>query len=84
MFRIRERVLSRGDLIGLIEQFELYSEERRSQPMSVIVEKMREATTVGALEGAEAGYVVESIGALLPGAFGPARLAEGQQARGAS
>ena len=53
--RIRERVLSRGDLIGLIEQFDLYSEERRSQPMSVTVEKMREATTVGALEGAKNG-----------------------------
>lgn len=51
--RIRERVLSRGDLIGLIEQYDLYSEERRSQPMSVIVEKMRQATTVGALEGAK-------------------------------
>ncbi|WP_205481744.1 GumC family protein [Sphingomonas arenae] len=51
--RIRERVLSRGDLIGLIEQYDLYSEERRSQPMSVIVDKMREATTVGALEGAK-------------------------------
>ena len=51
--RIRERVLSRGDLIGLIEQYDLYSDERKSQPMSTIVEKMREATTVGALEGAK-------------------------------
>lgn len=31
---------------------------------------------------AEPGYVVETIGGLLPGAFGPARLAESQQARG--
>jgi cytidine deaminase len=30
----------------------------------------------------EPGYVVEFIGGLLPGAFGPARLAESQQARG--
>ncbi|HEX6037862.1 MAG TPA: cytidine deaminase [Longimicrobium sp.] len=31
---------------------------------------------------AETGYVVETIGGLLPGAFGPARLAESQKARG--
>lgn len=48
--RIRERVLSRGDLIGLIEQFDLYPDERRSEPMSVVVERMRKATSVGALE----------------------------------
>jgi uncharacterized protein involved in exopolysaccharide biosynthesis len=46
--RIRERVLSRGDLIQLIEQNNLYPEERRSKPLSKVVEKMREATTVGA------------------------------------
>jgi len=47
--RIRERVLSRGDLIQVIEQLNLYSKERRSQPLSQIVEDMRDATTVGAL-----------------------------------
>lgn len=47
--RIRERVLSRGDLIALIEQNDLYSEERRSKPMSTVIEKMRKSTTVGAL-----------------------------------
>jgi uncharacterized protein involved in exopolysaccharide biosynthesis len=46
--RIRERVLSRGDLIRLIEQNNLYPEERQSEPLSEIVEKMRKATTVGA------------------------------------
>ena len=30
----------------------------------------------------EPGFVVESISGLLPGAFGPARLAESQKARG--
>jgi uncharacterized protein involved in exopolysaccharide biosynthesis len=49
--RIRERVLSRGDLISLIEQYNLYPSERRSEPMSVVVEKMRAATSVGALAG---------------------------------
>jgi uncharacterized protein involved in exopolysaccharide biosynthesis len=49
--KIRERVLSRGDLIGLIEQYDLYQSERRSQPLSKVIDKMRKATTVGALEG---------------------------------
>lgn len=46
--RIRERVLSRGDLIQLIEQNNLYASDRRSKPLSKVVEKMRDATTVGA------------------------------------
>jgi protein tyrosine kinase modulator len=49
--KIREQVLSRGDLISVIEQNDLYPAERRSQPMSYIVDKMRKATTVGALGG---------------------------------
>lgn len=49
--KIRERVLSRGDLIALIEQYDLYSSERRSKPLSTIIDKMRKATTVGALQG---------------------------------
>jgi hypothetical protein len=44
-------VLSRGDLIALIEQYDLYPSERRSDPLSEIIEKMRKATTVGALQG---------------------------------
>ena len=44
-------MLSRGDLIGLIEQNDLYPSERRSQPLSYVVDKMRESTTVGALAG---------------------------------
>src|SRR5437870_13699458 len=47
--RIREQVLSRGDLIQLIEQNDLYPSQRRSKPLSKIIEKMRHATTVGAL-----------------------------------
>jgi uncharacterized protein involved in exopolysaccharide biosynthesis len=49
--KIRERVLSRGDLIALIEQYDLYPSEKRAKPMSEIVDKMRKATTVSALEG---------------------------------
>ena len=47
--RIREQVLSRGDLIQLIEQNDLYEKERQSQPLSKIIEKMRHSTSVGAL-----------------------------------
>ena len=49
--KIRERVLSRGDLIALIEQKDLYPEKRRSEPLSTVVNEMREATMVGALAG---------------------------------
>jgi succinoglycan biosynthesis transport protein ExoP len=49
--RIREQVLSRGDLISTIEQNDLYPDERRSKPMSKIIEEMRHATVVGALAG---------------------------------
>jgi uncharacterized protein involved in exopolysaccharide biosynthesis len=49
--RIREQVLSRGDLIQLIEQNDLYPDERRSKPLSKIIEKMRRSTTVSALPG---------------------------------
>jgi uncharacterized protein involved in exopolysaccharide biosynthesis len=49
--KIRERVLSRGDLIALIEQYDLYSSERRSKPLSKIIDKMKKATTVSSLEG---------------------------------
>ena len=47
--KIREKVLSRGDLIALIEQNDLYPSQRRSEPMSAIIERMRKATAVGAL-----------------------------------
>ena len=49
--KIRERVLSRGDLIALIEQYDLYASERRSKPLSEIIDKMRKATNVASLEG---------------------------------
>src|SRR3954463_5844931 len=47
--RIREQVLSRGDLIQLIEQDDLYAAERRRKPLSKIIDKMRKSTSVGAL-----------------------------------
>lgn len=49
--RIREQVLSRGDLISIIEANDLYSDDRRSKPMSKIIDTMRHDTTVSALAG---------------------------------
>ncbi|WP_051273074.1 GumC family protein [Sphingomonas phyllosphaerae] len=49
--KIREQVLSRGDLIELIEQNKLYEKERRSKPLSSIVTEMQEATKLGAVSG---------------------------------
>jgi polysaccharide biosynthesis transport protein len=49
--RIREQVLARGDLIQLIEQNDLYSNERRSKPLSKIIDKMRKSSSVSALAG---------------------------------
>ena len=49
--KIREKVLSRGDLIALIEQYDLYSSDRRMKPLSKIIDKMKKATTIGALQG---------------------------------
>lgn len=49
--KIRERVLSRGDLVALIEQNDLYTKERRKDPLSEVIDNMRKATTVGALAG---------------------------------
>ena len=47
--KIRQQVLSRGDLIALIEQNGLYEEERRSEPLSQVVDTMREAVAVKAV-----------------------------------
>lgn len=49
--KIREQVLSRGDLIELIEKNDLYADERRSKPLSSIVTKMQDATNLAAVSG---------------------------------
>ena len=49
--KIRQQVLSRGDLITLIEQNDLYGQERTTEPLSQIVEQMREATSVEPVGG---------------------------------
>lgn len=48
--RIRQQVLSRGDLIGLIQQYGLYYDERQDKPLSEVVDDMREAISVAAID----------------------------------
>ncbi len=47
--RIRQQVLRRGDLIGLIQQYGLYYDERQNKPLSEVVEQMRENIDVSAI-----------------------------------
>jgi uncharacterized protein involved in exopolysaccharide biosynthesis len=56
--KMRQQVLSRGDLIELIERNDLYSDERQSQPLSEVVEEMRQATTVQAVN-ADVGQALQ-------------------------
>jgi uncharacterized protein involved in exopolysaccharide biosynthesis len=50
--RARERVLSRQDLIRLIRQYNLYSNEQKTLPLSKIVDTMRGDTTIAAIDNA--------------------------------
>jgi uncharacterized protein involved in exopolysaccharide biosynthesis len=47
--KIRQQVLSRPDLIQLIEANGLYPDLRQEQPLSVLIDKMRGATTISAV-----------------------------------
>ncbi len=53
--RARERVLSRQDLIRLIRTYGLYPREQRTLPLSKIVDKMRDDTTIVAEDSGLAG-----------------------------
>ena len=44
--KVRQQVLSRPDLIELIENNNLYSEERQSKPLSEVIDKMRKSTSI--------------------------------------
>lgn len=47
--KVRQQVLSRPDLIALIQRYNLYPDERQSEPLSKVIEQMREATIVEAI-----------------------------------
>ncbi len=44
--KIRQQILSRPDLIELIESNNLYAEERQKQPLSEVLDKMRDSTSI--------------------------------------
>jgi polysaccharide biosynthesis transport protein len=44
--KIREQILSRRDLLQMMDQFGLYEDERRSKPLSEVVEKFRKSIGV--------------------------------------
>lgn len=55
--RARERVLSRQDLIRLIRTYGLYPREQQTLPLSKIVDKMRDDTTIEAVDNSFMGAV---------------------------
>lgn len=48
--KIRQQILSRPDLVELIQTNNLYDAASRSQPLSVLVDKMRDATSISAVD----------------------------------
>ncbi len=48
--KIRQQILSRPDLVGLIQANNLYDANDRKQPLSVLVERIRAATDISAVD----------------------------------
>ena len=48
--KIREQILSRPDLVDLIQTHNLYDVSSRSEPLSKIVDRMRDATDISAVD----------------------------------
>lgn len=48
--KIRQQILSRPDLVGLIQANNLYNANDRKQPLSALVERMRAATDISAVD----------------------------------
>lgn len=49
MARIRQRILSRPDLVELIQANDLYNVSQRTEPLSTLVDRMRKATDISAV-----------------------------------
>lgn len=49
MARIRQQILSRPDLVELIQANDLYGASRHREPLSVLVDRMRNATDISAV-----------------------------------
>lgn len=49
MAKIRQQILSRPDLVGLIQANNLYDASARREPLSKLVDRMRDATSISAV-----------------------------------
>lgn len=79
--KIRQQILARPDLVELIQNNNLYNAANRSEPLSSLVEKMRDATSISAVDanitrGAQGGPGSGSIAFSLT--FDYPRAAEAQ------
>jgi uncharacterized protein involved in exopolysaccharide biosynthesis len=66
MAKIRQQILSRPDLVGLIQANNLYDASARNEPLSALVERMRDATNITAVnadiaQGGNAGSIAFSL-----------------------
>ncbi len=73
--KIREQILSRPDLVGLIQANNLYNANSRQQPLSTLVNRMRDATDISAVDadisknqGSNAGSIAFQLTFDYPGA----------------
>jgi uncharacterized protein involved in exopolysaccharide biosynthesis len=81
MARIRQRILSRPDLVELIQANDLYNVSQRKEPLSTLVDRMRGATDISAVNadiqaapgGASSGSVAFSLTFTYPQP-GPAQI----------
>ena len=53
---ISQEIMSRTRLEKIIQEFNLYADVRRKQPMEVVVEKMKKAIEVDIVKGLQTGY----------------------------
>jgi polysaccharide biosynthesis transport protein len=51
MARIREQILSRPDLVELIQTYDLYEASEKKEPLSAVVDRVRQNTTITAVDG---------------------------------
>jgi len=66
MAKIRQQILSRPDLVGLIQANNLYDASARNEPLSKLVDRMRDATAINAINadvnrGGNAGSIAFSL-----------------------
>jgi len=81
MASIRQQILSRPDLVELIQANDLYNASRHTEPLSVLVDRMRDATDISAVNadierapsGTNSGSVAFSLTFDYPSP-GPAQL----------